>query len=481
MARGKDRSASPARSDKGREPIRDRNYSDPEASEPRLTRLRASRLKNRSYFESERGPEPMDLDLKSPFSSTKSSPKTPKSSKSPKTPEFLKDIPPGKGYKKFKEAEIPVVGDLDVQDLEKRLSKRFPVVSKLITPKYWPTDIYPISEAGLVPQFPATSMMIQLYVLKVSRAHARVPPNELRILSYLSRYHPRITPLKAFMTEGNLDILYFPYADAGDLATFIELYKIKKSIIPEAFIWHIMTHLIEAVYFLQYPKPDNENYRYTIWHLDIKPENVLMQWPPKNRDNTPCYPNIQLGGFGVPYAAPEQLRGYYNAKTDVWGIGATIHECVHGYPPLTPQKSHNTRARSIGTHTVYPRPVYTDLEWRGMPSTPRACWEMPGHYSSSLRDRLYHLLRVDPSPKEHENDLTKRVDIEVLKEYQDIFKLSKDYFVELPKWFSEARQGELGDLVKKEREAKIILGQDGLGEWRVVNMWSKKVEGWEVS
>lgn len=505
-----------------------------------------TKLQHPSDHESEPESEPMELDPNSPKSPILNSPRTPKS------PKILRNIPPGKGYKKYKEEGLGVMENVNLQELEKMLSKQFPTVSTLITPKDWPQDIYPISTLGFYPistkdkhkvkiikylggegtqgavflveirhyslfhTYRESTAERNLHALKVSRTtretFSRIPPNELRVLSNLSVYHPRITPLKAFRTEGDFDFLYFPYADAGDLSTFIEMYKIKKLIIPEAFIWHIMTQLIEAVYFLQFPERLKKSYDYSIWHLDIKPENVLMQWPPANKDNTDYYPNIQLGGFGfaievrksllrtsgaaaqgplglklsgftgtIPYAAPEQLKGYYNSKTDVWGIGATIHECIHGYPPITPQRTHYTRARSTGTHTVYNRPIYSDLEWRGMPGTPRACWEMPGHYSAMLRETLYHMLREDPSPKSRKDDLTKRSDIEDLKGLEAYWgeQIKINSFVGLPEWFLEDREGNLGDRVRREREGKIILGQDGLAEWRVDNMWRMKVQGWE--
>ncbi|KAB8293383.1 hypothetical protein EYC80_007703 [Monilinia laxa] len=240
----------------------------------------------------------MELDPISPKSPILNSPRTPRS------PKVLKDLPPGKGYKNYKEEGLGVIEKLKPQELERMLSKQFPTVSKLITPKDWPQDIYPISTLGFYPVNtkdkhkvdiiqklgdegtqgavflvdirhasplnvkPESKTKRNLHALKVSRTtpgtFSRIPPNELRVLSNLGVYHPRISPLKAFRTEGVFDFLYFPYADAGDLSTLIELYKIKKLIMPEAFIWHIMTQLIEAVYFLQFPERFNKSYENTI-------------------------------------------------------------------------------------------------------------------------------------------------------------------------------------------------------------------------
>ncbi|KAB8293384.1 hypothetical protein EYC80_007704 [Monilinia laxa] len=116
-----------------------------------------------------------------------------------------------------------------------------------------------------------------------------------------------------------------------------------------------------------------------------------------------------------------------------------------------------------------------------MPGVPRACWEMPGHYSAMLRETLYRMLREDPSPKSHKDDQTKRPDIEDLNSLEKNWgeQIKMDSFVGLPSWFLEDRDGGLGDAVRREREAKTVLGQDGLAEWRVSNMWGMKLEGWK--
>ena len=80
-------------------------------------------------------------------------------------------------------------------------------------------------------------------------------------------------------------------------------------------------------------------------HRDIKPENILI----KNR-------TVKLGDFGYSsilkrslikepfnvgtplYMAPESLlSNTYSQKSDIWSLGVTLHELLHGVTPFTSQ------------------------------------------------------------------------------------------------------------------------------------------------
>lgn len=110
-----------------------------------------------------------------------------------------------------------------------------------------------------------------------------------RELAYLQRFkgsHPRLCLLEAFNEVPGYYALYFGFNDAGDLWHLIQGFKMRGEIFPEAFIWHVLGQLVEAVYFLQNPNLEKAG-EWKLWHRDIKPENIFLKWPWIKHSNIP--------------------------------------------------------------------------------------------------------------------------------------------------------------------------------------------------
>lgn len=78
-------------------------------------------------------------------------------------------------------------------------------------------------------------------------------------------------------------------------------------------------------------------------HLDVKPKNVMMAPPPRLIDLSVARSvdraRTMAGPVGTdPYMAPEQcgtgLAHAIGSATDVWGLGATMHEALVGRRPF---------------------------------------------------------------------------------------------------------------------------------------------------
>ena len=90
-------------------------------------------------------------------------------------------------------------------------------------------------------------------------------------------------------------------------------------------------------------------------HRDIKPQNLLLVQPPEGAGINDDLPNLKVADFGFArflpganladtlcgsplYMGPEILSyKKYDAKADLWSVGAVLYEMVTGRPPFRAQ------------------------------------------------------------------------------------------------------------------------------------------------
>ncbi|KAI8893330.1 kinase-like domain-containing protein, partial [Globomyces pollinis-pini] len=147
--------------------------------------------------------------------------------------------------------------------------------------------------------------------------------------------------------------LVMEFCALGDLSIFIK----KRGGLDEFVVRHLLGQLASAIEFLRF---------HQIIHRDLKPQNILLAAPPNAgsintshmtiTDQKACYlPILKLGDFGFArslefqdmastlcgsplYMAPEILRGEkYDAKSDLWSLGAIAYEMITGKTPFRAQ------------------------------------------------------------------------------------------------------------------------------------------------
>ncbi|XP_022846633.1 serine/threonine-protein kinase ATG1c-like isoform X2 [Olea europaea var. sylvestris] len=146
-------------------------------------------------------------------------------------------------------------------------------------------------------------------------------------------HHPNIVRLLDMIEEsGNLYII-LEYCKGGDLSEYIRQYQGK---LPEATVKHFMQQLVTGLKILR------EN---NIIHRDLKPQNLLLF----TNDDKPV---LKIADFGFArslhrdlaetvcgsplYMAPEIMQGQkYDAKADLWSVGAILFQLVTGKTPFT--------------------------------------------------------------------------------------------------------------------------------------------------
>ncbi|KAI4246278.1 MAG: hypothetical protein LQ352_006421, partial [Teloschistes flavicans] len=188
-------------------------------------------------------------------------------------------------------------------------------------------------------------------------------PREAYILQEVLRPHPRILRLHDYTSDSLLTKLYYEYCPLNTLTEVIVNYRNHNARIPEAFIWHALSQLAEAVAYIHLGRSSdpaspsialNDHFR-PILHRDIKPENVFLR--PSTSGS--IYPDVVLADFGLathnastdtdrvvgtPSFQPPEIP-LHTPASDIWSVGATVHALIHGREPMVwPIPRHMTEA-----------------------------------------------------------------------------------------------------------------------------------------
>ncbi|GMM33043.1 serine/threonine protein kinase [Saccharomycopsis crataegensis] len=191
---------------------------------------------------------------------------------------------------------------------------------------------------------------------------------EIQILKTMA--HPHIVALIDCVQSANYFHIIMEYCSLGDLSYFIR----KRNQL-------VKSHPLISQLLIKYPSPENSNGLHRIMvihflkqlasaleflrqrnlvHRDIKPQNLLLCYPAHSKEEFTQnhyvgfydLPILKVADFGFArflpnqtlaetlcgsplYMAPEIL-GYhkYNAKADLWSVGAVLYEMSIGKPPF---------------------------------------------------------------------------------------------------------------------------------------------------
>ena len=186
------------------------------------------------------------------------------------------------------------------------------------------------------------------YVRKISHTFMKNKstgkPTEAYILQDVLREHERSIKLIEYTIASDSLIAIYDFYPGGDLTSYLPERRGRPS---ERFVWWIFVQLADVLAYLHegfdHKNPSRAPLDWQpVIHCDIKPDNVFLRDLP----HSTSYPNIVLGDFGFATLKPGRYcsgtKAYYSPEieetgntkgSDVWALGATIHELVLGYAP----------------------------------------------------------------------------------------------------------------------------------------------------
>ncbi|KAI8381091.1 kinase-like domain-containing protein [Radiomyces spectabilis] len=167
--------------------------------------------------------------------------------------------------------------------------------------------------------------------------------------------HPHIVGLIECQKTNTHIYLVMEYCSMGDLSQYIKRTRTSKSSrgpgggMPERVVRHFLKQLASALEFLR-----SKN----LVHRDIKPQNLLLIPPEESGHHDVAnadIPVLKVADFGFArflpnasladtlcgsplYMGPEILSyKKYDAKADLWSVGAVLFEMITGRPPFRAQ------------------------------------------------------------------------------------------------------------------------------------------------
>ncbi|XP_045789328.1 serine/threonine-protein kinase ATG1a isoform X2 [Trifolium pratense] len=178
-----------------------------------------------------------------------------------------------------------------------------------------------------------SGLVVAIKEIDKTQLSPKVRDNLIKEISILSTiHHPNIIQLFEVIQTNDRIYLVLEYCGGGDLSAYINRY----GRVSESVARHFMRQLAAGLQVLQ---------EKNLIHRDLKPQNLLLA-------ATSATPLMKIGDFGFArsltplqladtlcgspyYMAPEIIQSQkYDAKADLWSVGAILYQLVVGKPPF---------------------------------------------------------------------------------------------------------------------------------------------------
>lgn len=200
---------------------------------------------------------------------------------------------------------------------------------------------------GRLRKYPEKTVAIKSITKKNIAKSQNLLSKEIKILKELSGlHHENVVQLMECKETTNHVYLVMEYCNGGDLADYLQV----KGTLSEDTISNFLRQIAAAMRALNAKG---------IVHRDMKPQNILLCFPPGQKNPPASQINLKIADFGFArflqdgvmaatlcgspmYMAPEVIMSLqYDAKADLWSIGTIVFQCLTGKAPFqaqTPQQ-----------------------------------------------------------------------------------------------------------------------------------------------
>ncbi|XP_060584865.1 serine/threonine-protein kinase ULK2-like isoform X3 [Ruditapes philippinarum] len=200
---------------------------------------------------------------------------------------------------------------------------------------------------GRLRKYPEKTVAIKSITKKNIAKSQNLLSKEIKILKELSGlHHENVVQLMECKETTNHVYLVMEYCNGGDLADYLQA----KGTLSEDTISNFLRQIAGAMRALNGKG---------IVHRDMKPQNILLCFPPGSKNPPASEINLKIADFGFArflqdgvmaatlcgspmYMAPEVIMSLqYDAKADLWSIGTIVFQCLTGKAPFqatTPQQ-----------------------------------------------------------------------------------------------------------------------------------------------
>ncbi len=137
--------------------------------------------------------------------------------------------------------------------------------------------------------------------------------------------HPNITEFYGYVETADSAYIVLEYIDGNDLEDILEK---QEGFLPEKQVIEWMLQICDALTYMHNQKPESIIFR------DMKPKNVMVDHNGKlyliDLGITIAYqPGREQALIGTEgYSPPEQYIGYSDARSDIYALGATLHQLL---------------------------------------------------------------------------------------------------------------------------------------------------------